>query len=70
MAEPMMITRRCLKCGTLMTPAGYDPRVGVPVVLRLPGRRGREAIRLICENGHQSVFLLRNQPQDDDDGAE
>lgn len=61
--------RRCRKCGTLMTPARYDPRVGVPVVLRLPGRDGREAIRLICENGHQSVFVLRGHQEDDGDDA-
>jgi hypothetical protein len=60
--EPV-VTRRCPQCGTIMTPARYDPRVGVPVVLRLPGRRGREAIRL----GHQSVFLLRGQLRDDGD---
>lgn len=64
-------SRRCPKCGTIMTPARYDPRVGVPVVLRLPGRSGRQAIRLVCENGHQSVFLLRGQPQrNDGDDAE
>jgi hypothetical protein len=67
-----MVIHRCPKCGTIMVPARYDPRVGVPVTLGLPGRRGRQAIRLVCENGHQSIFLLHGHPErdGDDDDAE
>jgi hypothetical protein len=42
-------------------------RVGVPTILRLPGRGGKEANRLFCENGHPSVFLLIGHPERDAD---
>lgn len=55
-----ILTRRCPQCGTLMTPARYDPHTGIAERFRLPGLLGGDAIRLACENGHMSVFLVRD----------
>jgi hypothetical protein len=59
-AAPPLIARRCPVCGTLMTPVRPDPRGGIPERLHLPGPLGGEAIRLRCENGHLSVFRVRD----------
>lgn len=65
-----LIARRCPRCGTLMSPARDDPRTQSPERLRLPGPRGGEAIRLIRENGHLSVFLVHDVPRGGEGDAE
>ena len=63
-----IICRRCMRCDTLMTPARYETRTGMPERLRLPGPHGGEAIRLLCENGHLAVLLVRDlSPSDNGD---